>query len=174
MDLTDFALLLLRLWIGFVMIMHGFNHATSLEGTARWFDSVGFRSAKLNARLSAYAELAIGAGIAVGFLTSFALAGMVATVFVAFWAIHRFAGFFVFYRPDEGYEYVATLAIAGLVLAILGPGAASVDDAVGIAGSLDGAVGALIVLGGLAAGAAQAAVFWRKPEAKTDDSQGEA
>jgi putative oxidoreductase len=80
---------------------------------------------------------------------------------VAFWSIHRFAGFFVFHRPDEGYEYVATLAVVALVIAILGPGDFSLDSVLGI--DLDGVVGALIVAGGLLAGAGQLAVFWRRP-----------
>ncbi len=46
---------------------------------------------------------------------------LLATMFVAFWAIHRFVGFFVFHRPDEGYEYVFTLMAISLALAIAGP-----------------------------------------------------
>jgi putative oxidoreductase len=80
---------------------------------------------------------------------------------VAFWAIHRFAGFFVFHRPDEGYEYVAILTIVAFVIAILGPGAYSLDSVLGV--ELDGGIGALIVGLGLLAGAGQLAVFWRRP-----------
>ena len=146
------------------MIAHGVNHARSLDGTAKWFGSVGFRSPRLNAFLSAGNEIAIGVGLAVGLLTSVAAAALAATMLVAFWSIHRFVGFFVFHRPDEGYEYVATLAVAALVLALMGPGSVSVDAALGIASDLDGVVGALIFGLGLVAGAVQLAVFWRKPE----------
>lgn len=163
MESLDFATLLIRSWVGIVMVMHGINHGRSLEGTARWFEKVGFRSAQVNARMSAFAEIAIGLGIAAGLLTPFAIAGMVATMFVAFWSIHRFAGFFNFHRPDEGYEYVATLAVVGVALAIIGPGVASLDDALGIADDFDGIVGGAIALSGLLIGALQAAVFWRKP-----------
>lgn len=41
---------------------------------------------------------------------------------VAFGSIHRFGGFFVFARPDEGCEYVATLVVAATTLAKIGPG----------------------------------------------------
>ena len=118
----DVALLMLRLWAGIVIIAHGVNHARTLEGTARWFEKVGFRSPDLNARLSAGNEVAIGLALIAGLLTSAAAAGLAATMLVAFWSIHRFAGFFVFHRPDEGYEYVATLTVAMFVLGLLGPG----------------------------------------------------
>ena len=108
-------------------------------------------------------EIAVGVGLVAGLGTSLAAAGLATTMAVAFGAIHRFAGFFVFARPDEGYEYVATLAVAALTLGTLGPGAVSVDSVIGLADMLDGWVGLAIVIGGLAAGVAQLAMFWRRP-----------
>lgn len=163
MDQFDVALLILRLWAGFVIIAHGVNHGRSLEGTANWFASKGFRKPRLNAMLSAGNEIAIGIGLLAGLLTSVAAAGLAATMFVAFWSIHRFAGFFNFHRPDEGYEYVATLAVVSLALAIAGPGSASIDAAIGLAENLDGWVGVAIVAGGFVVAAGQLAMFWRKP-----------
>lgn len=164
MSTIDVALLLLRIWAGLVIIAHGVNHGRSLEGTARWFKSKGFRSPELNAFLSAAGEIAIGVALVIGLLTSLAAAGLAATMFVAFWTIHRFAGFFNFHRPDEGYEYVATLAVISLALAVAGPGSVSVDSALGIAEDLDGWVGAAIIGGGLLVAAGQLAMFWRRPE----------
>jgi putative oxidoreductase len=162
MNATDTVLLILRLWLAVVMLAHGINHGRTLEGTASWFESKGFRQPLLNARMSAAGELAIGLGIATGLLTAFAAAGLIATMTVAFGSIHRFAGFFVFKRPDEGYEYVATLAVAALALAVIGPGSASLDSAFGI-DMLNGWTGLIIALAGVAAGAVQLAVFWRRP-----------
>jgi putative oxidoreductase len=99
-----------------------------------------------------------------GFLTTFGAFGLIAVVSVAFWSIHRFAGFFVFSRPDEGYEYVATLALAALALAALGPGPWSVDAFVGVADDLDGWVGLGVAALGVVAAAGQLALFWRRPE----------
>ena len=161
MDPMDTAMLLIRAWIGVVMLAHGINHARTQEGTARWFEKIGFKSPQMNARLSALSELAIGAGLLVGLLTSVALAGTIATMAVAFWSVHRYAGFFVFRRPDEGYEYVTTLAVAALVIAIVGPGAYSLDAAFGLRDALDGWVGAAIALAGLVAAALQLATFYR-------------
>ncbi|HLF42806.1 MAG TPA: DoxX family protein [Acidimicrobiia bacterium] len=164
MSEVDFALTLLRVWAGIVVLAHGINHGRTLEGTANWFAKKGFRSAPLNAKISAANEIALGLGLISGLLTSVAAAGLAATMFVAFWAIHRFVGFFNFHRPDEGYEYVTTLAVASLVIAILGPGSVSIDSALGIADELDGWVGAGIVGAGLVVAFLQLAVFWRKPE----------
>ena len=165
MDEIDTAMLVLRVWMGIVMLAHGINHARTQEGTARWFEKVGFKSPELNARLSAANEIAIGLALIAGLLTTIAAAGLVATMLAAFWAIHRFAGFFVFHRPDEGYEYVATLSVAALALALVGPGSVSLDAVIGLDENLSGVVGAGIIGLGLLAGAGQLAVFWRKPVA---------
>jgi putative oxidoreductase len=163
MAAIDVVLLMLRLWVAIVMIAHGVNHGRTQEGTAKWFASKGFRSPELNARISALNEILIGLALIAGLLTSVAAAGVVATMFVAFWSIHRFAGFFNFRRPDEGWEYVATLSIIGISLAVLGPGRYSVDEALGIAGNLDEWVGLAIIGAGLLIAVGQLAVFWRKP-----------
>jgi len=159
----DVALLLLRVWAGIVIIAHGVNHGRTLEGTASWFASKGFKSAQLNARVSALSEIAVGLGLIAGFLTTLAAAALVATMFVAYWSIHRFAGFFNFHRPDEGWEYVATLSVVALALAIAGPGRYSVDHAIGFAENLDEWVGLAAIGAGLLAAAGQLATFWRKP-----------
>ena len=163
MSKIDIALLILRLWAGIVIIAHGINHGRSLEGTANWFAKVGFKAPHLNAFISAAMEITVGLALIAGLLTSVAAAGLAATMFVAFWSIHRFVGFFVFHRPDEGYEYVATLAVIALALAIMGPGSASVDAALGIDEALSGAIGAGIFGAGILAAAGQLATFWRKP-----------
>lgn len=160
---VDVALLLLRLWAGVVILAHGVNHGRSQEGTARWFASKGFRSPQLNARVSASSEIAVGLGLIAGFLTTLSAAVLVSTMFVAFWSIHRFAGFFVFHRPDEGWEYVATLSVVATALAIAGPGRFSVDQALGVAENLDEWVGLAAIGAGLLAAAGQLALFWRKP-----------
>lgn len=163
MDGLDAALLLLRAWVGLVMFAHGLNHARNQPGTTRWLAKVGFRSAGANARLSAGSEMVVGVALAAGFLTSPAAAGVVATMIVAFWAIHRHAGFFVFHRPDEGYEYVATLTAIAVALAVTGPGQVSIDAALSIDTVFDGWTGLGIVLLGVLVAVAQLALFLRRP-----------
>ena len=162
MTAIDVVLLIFRLWVAIVIIAHGVNHGRTQEGTAKWFASKGFSSPQLNARISALNEILIGLALIAGLLTSVAAAALVATMFVAFWSIHRFAGFFNFHRPDEGWEYVATLSVIGIALAVLGPGRYSVDEALGIAGNLDGWVGLAIIGAGVLVAVGQLAVFWRK------------
>ena len=65
----EVARLLLRLVIGSTMIAHGVKHGRTLEGTAKWFGSIGFRQPQLQAATSAAVE--IGAGGAAGQLAMF-------------------------------------------------------------------------------------------------------
>jgi putative oxidoreductase len=162
MEPIDIAMLVLRVGIGLVIVAHGVNHARSLEGTASWFESVGFKQARLQALASAVAEIGIGVLLVAGLLTPFASAGLIATMIVAFWSVHRTNGFFIF-RPGEGWEYVATLALTGLTIALAGPGRVSIDHAIGITEDLDGWAGAIIAAGGVFAAAGQLATFWRRP-----------
>ncbi|MDH3248475.1 MAG: DoxX family protein [Acidimicrobiia bacterium] len=162
MDTVDIGLLIIRSWVGLVILLHGVNHARGLDGTANWFESIGFRSARLQAINSAVVEIGAGAMLILGLGTSLAAAGIFATMFVAFWTVHRTNGFFIF-RPGEGYEYVSTLGLVAVGLAITGPGSASLDSALDIAETLDGWVGALIVGAGLAGAFGLLTIFW-KPE----------
>jgi putative oxidoreductase len=175
----DLALLLLRVTLGAVMIMHGKNHLWGkggVEGTARWFASLGFRPAKVHAYLSGYGELAAGAGLIVGLLTPFAAAAVISTMCVAGWAAHRPNGFFIF---RDGYEYVLVMGVATLLVAMFGPGGYSLDDAFGIvdyedpsSAGLVGRTGGLIALvGGVGSAALLLATSWRPSSVKkTEDA----
>lgn len=163
MDTLDLVLLTIRVWLGIVMIAHGIGHARNLDGTASWFESIGFRAAPLQARLSAVGELAIGTALILGLFTGPALAGLIATMTIAYWSVHRAAGFFVYARPDEGWEYVATLAIVAAALAVTGAGSVSVDAALGLDALLDGAIGLGLAGAGVLAGGLQLAATWRRP-----------
>ena len=55
------------------------------------------------------------------------------TLLVAFVTNHRKAGFFVFRRPTEGWEYIMNLVAALLAVACLGPGQWSLDNAINFA-----------------------------------------
>ena len=159
MESPDFAQLMLRIWLGIVIIAHGVNHGRTLGGTTNWFQSLGWQRARMQATLSSVAEIGIGLALIAGFLTPIAAAGLVATMFVAYLTVHRPNGFFIF-RPGEGYEYVATIAVAALTLAVIGAGNVSLDNAMGI-DNLTGWPGLAIGLGGLVVGALQVAMFWR-------------
>lgn len=165
------ALLLVRLIIGGVFLAHGIKHSRGRRRTTNWFASLGFKAPGLQWFLSAATEIGAGLLILFGLLTGLAALAIVATMVVAYWVNHRAAGFFItaFMKDGidvEGYEYVLTLAVTAAALAIAGPGKVSLDwvielDGVPLAALLDGWVGALLVVGGIAAAAAQLAAFWR-------------
>jgi putative oxidoreductase len=160
-DSVDWAMVVLRGVAGVVMLAHGIKHARGRAKTANWFGSIGFRMPELQWFASTATEIGVGVLLIVGLGTSFAAAGLVAVMVVAFWTVHRSAGFWVTARPDEGWEYVLVLASVGLAIAIAGPGAISIDAAMGIEDSLDGWVGAALIAGGVAAAGVQIAVFFR-------------
>ena len=164
-DSIDWAMMVLRGVAGVVLLAHGIKHARGRAKTANWFGSIGFRMPDLQWFASTATEVGVGILLIVGFGTSFAAAGLVAVMVVAFWTVHRAAGFWVTARPDEGWEYVLVLGSVGLAIAVAGPGAFSIDGALGVDGVLNGWVGAAVVGGGVLAAAVQIAVFFHPREA---------
>lgn len=164
MNELDLAAVLLRATLGVVMLAHGWNHLCGpggVKGTARWFGSMGLRPPRLHALASGWTELVAGTGLLLGLLTSLQCAAVVGVTAVALVTAHRTNGFFIF-RPGQGWEYVAVLALSAVALAVLGPGQASLDDAMGIAGDLDGGAGLALSAGlGLAGAALLLVSCWR-------------
>lgn len=161
MEPIDVAALILRVVLGTVMLAHGVKHARGRDKTSRWFGSIGFRSPQLQWFASTVTEIGVGVLLIVGFGTSLAVAGLVGIMTVAFVSVHRAAGFWITARPDEGYEYVLTLAAAAAALAMIGPGKLSIDRIVGVDVILDGWYGLAAVGIGIAAAAFQLVVFFR-------------
>ncbi|MBY6687793.1 DoxX family protein [Rhodococcus sp. BP-149] len=155
------ARLLLRAAVGGTMVAHGVKHARSLDGTAGWFGSIGFRQPALQARASAVVEIGTGAAIVAGAATPVAAAGVVGVMTVAAHSVHAENGFFI---TSEGWEYVMNLAVAAVALAGLGPGRWSVDESLGWGRSGGGARAAAVAAGlGAGAAAGQLALFHRRP-----------
>jgi putative oxidoreductase len=151
--------LLLRTVVGGTMVAHGVKHGRSLEGTAGWFSSIGFRHPRLQAQASAVVETGAGAALLAGLGTPLAAAAVVGTMGVAARTVHQPNGFFI---TGEGYEYVLNLAAASVALAGIGPGRWSVDRALGLDRRLHGLPALALAAGlGLAGTAAQLAAFWR-------------
>jgi putative oxidoreductase len=161
---VDFGLLVLRLSLGGVFLAHGINHIWGggrIPGTARWFESLGMKPGLWHAWTASISEVAGGALAVIGLLTPLAAAAVVGTMTVAWVTNHLHNGFFIF-RPGEGWEYVATLLLMGIVLSALGPGEWSVDAHVGQLSKLSGWWGLVIAVAAGAGGAgALLAVFWR-------------
>jgi putative oxidoreductase len=160
-DTANIALLIVRVALGIVLVAHGVKHFRNRAKTIGWTAGIGFSSPEIQWFFMSFAEIGAGLSLALGLLTSLGAAGLIALMAVAFWTVHRHAGFWITARPDEGWEYVFVLSAAAWALALLGPGEWAVDHALGIADDLDGGVGALIAAAGIAAAAAQLAVFFR-------------
>ena len=165
-DAVDLALLIFRCGIGAVMLAHGINHifgGGKIAGTAGWFGSLGMRPPLVQAWLASLTEIGAGIMLAAGLLTPLGAAGVVGTMTVAWIINHRGNGFFIF-RPGEGWEYVMTLLLCGVVLGAVGPGRWSLDEVLDIRDDLTGTTGILLAAGAGGGGAlALLAVAWRPP-----------
>ncbi len=167
-DAIDLALLIFRCGIGAVMLAHGINHIIGggkIAGTAGWFGSMGMKQPLMQAWLASITEIGAGLLLVLGLLTPFGAAGVVGVMAVAWVINHRGNGFFIF-RPGEGWEYVMSLLLCGIVLGAVGPGSWSLDEAFDIRDDLSGVTGlSIAALAGLGGSAVLLAVFWRPPHA---------
>ncbi|HRP07898.1 MAG TPA: DoxX family protein [Gemmatimonadales bacterium] len=130
----DEGLLIIRLAFGLTLAAHGAQKlfgmfgGYGIAGTAGWLDSQGFRPGRAMAIAAGSAETFGGLALAAGLLVPFTAGAIVATMIVAIWAVHRSAGFF---STNGGYELPLLIAAAALGIAATGPGALSVDAALG-------------------------------------------
>jgi putative oxidoreductase len=166
----DLALLMIRCTLGVVMLAHGINHifgGGKIEGTGKWFASMGMKPGPLHAWLASITEVGVGVLLVLGLFTPLAYAGVVGVMFVAWMINHRGNGFFIF-RPGEGWEYVMTLGLVAAAMGAVGPGSWSLDRALDIDDDLSGTWGLAISAGAGVLGATLLlAIFWRpdKPKA---------
>lgn len=132
MDNINFGLLLLRLCLGLFLAYHGYNKffgGGRIPGTTRWFASMGMKWPRAQALLAACTEIGAGVMFAAGFLTPLAAAGIIGVMVVAIVTEHWKVGFFIF-KPNQGWEYCATIAIGALSVATIGAGEWSIDHAI--------------------------------------------
>ncbi len=164
----DLAVLLLRAVFGVSLAYHGYNKffgPGGLDGTTGWFGSIGMRWPRWQARLAATTEVGAGLLFATGLLTPFAAAGIIGLMVVAIVVAHWKVGFFIF-KPDQGWEYCASIAVVALAVAVLGPQRWSFDHALGI--EINSWWGPVIALGGIAAALAQLTISYRPPRGEGD------
>jgi putative oxidoreductase len=161
----DAAMLVLRLALGLIMFMHGYNHffgGGRLPGAGRWFDSLGIRPGILHAWVVAVVEVVSGVLLGAGLFTPLAAAGAVGVLGVALIVVHRKNGFFVL---KEGYEYAGFIIVVASMIGVIGPGEWSLDHAFFGWRDVHGWAGFGLSFGiGMAAALGLLAVFWRPPE----------
>jgi putative oxidoreductase len=129
----DVGRLLLRLTIGGTFFVHGTQKLFGWfggygpEGTGQFFESLGLRPGRRNAIAAGATETGGGILIALGMATPLAAAGLSAIMITALRTAVWNEGF----KPATG-EHEVLLAAAALALTETGPGAPSLDSALGL------------------------------------------
>ena len=151
----DTGLLIARMVFGLLMAAHGTQKlfgwfgGYGLAGTAGFFEQLGFRPGRFFAATAAGSELAAGLLLAFGLLGPLGPALMIAVMVVAMATVHWQHGLFA---ATNGIEVPLLYSVAALALALTGPGAYSLDAALGLSWSSEVAwiAIALGVIGGFA------------------------
>jgi|SRR5690625_228603 len=132
---TDLALLIVRLVVGVLMMGHGAQKLLGwfgghgLAGTTGWLESMGLRPAGLWALSAGVAEMGGGLLLALGLLTPLGAIGVGAAMLMAILLVHGTK----LWVTDGGGEYNLVLVVTSIALILTGPGAYSLDAALGIA-----------------------------------------
>jgi putative oxidoreductase len=156
MTIADIGLLVLRLGLGLTFAAHGAQKAFGWwngPGAAGWrgaMERMGFRPVGFFAAVSTGIELVGGIFMALGLLTPFIAGLLIAQTVVIIAKAHWSKGFF---STAGGFEFPLSLGLAALAIALIGPGAVSLDGLLDVAWAPEQGL-ALIVLGALGGGIA--------------------
>ncbi|MFN7684507.1 MAG: DoxX family protein [Oligoflexia bacterium] len=129
MTSLDAAILILRVFIGPCLVVHGLGKLgivgpggpEALAGFSKWLGSLGVPFPAVQARMAMLAELVGGTCLFLGiFYVPAAIVSMV-TLLVAAAIGHRGGGYLITNHPP-GNEYALNLAVVCGVMALLGPG----------------------------------------------------
>ncbi len=125
-NLLNWGLVILRVVVGLVFAMHGFQKLTQsgISGVAGFFGSIGIPAAMLMAAIVIFVELLGGIALIVGVGTRIVALLLAIIMLVAILTVHLANGF---YASDGGVEFTLTLLAANLFLALAGAGSMSLD-----------------------------------------------
>jgi putative oxidoreductase len=158
----DVGLLVIRGAVGALMAGHGAQKLLGRAGggglnrTGEMFDSIGLRPARAMAAIAGLGELLGGLLFAVGLLTPLAAALIIAVMGAAIVTVHWRSGL---WNTQGGFEYNLVLMATAFAVAAIGPGAWSLDQALGV--DADGVTWALLALAAGALGTAVALIAGR-------------
>ena len=110
----DIALLLIRVGLGAVFVIHGWEKVTNMEGTIGFFASLGLSS--IWAYVVAYIELIGGLAVLLGSFTGWAAMLLAAVMVGAIGMVKLEQGFL------GGYEFDLVLFLSAVAVALAGPG----------------------------------------------------
>ena len=124
--LTAWGFLVLRLAVGFVFAMHGWQKFTEMgfEGVAGFFGSLGVPLPFVAAVVVTLVELVGGLALILGLGTRLVAALLAVDMAVALVLVHLPNGFAV---GNGGYEFVLVLLAVSVFFALSGPGRLSLD-----------------------------------------------
>jgi putative oxidoreductase len=168
---VDAGLFLLRAVVGVALVGHGTQKLFGWFGglgrhrTGVFFELLGYRPGVPFAVVAGVSEAAGGALLAFGFLTSLAGGAVVGVMLNAASAL-RGRGPWV---TNGGWEYPVVLASVGATMALTGPGAVSVDHALGIGWTTAWGAGGIA----LGVGAAIVTLLLRRPATPAPESGGQ-
>ena len=162
----DAGLLVARVVFGVLMAAHGSQKlfgwlgGYGIAGTGGFFESLGFKPGRLFALAAGLAEFGGGVLLALGLLQPVAAALIVSVMVVAAVTVHWQGGLFAM---TNGVEVPLLYAAAGAALGLTGPGAYSVDAALGLTQLWTPAVTLTLLALGFVGGLANVAL--RRPTA---------
>lgn len=134
--LIDTGLLVVRVIIGILFIGHGAQKlfgwfgGPGLVGTAGWLGSIGLRPARFWALAGALSEFGGGLLFLLGLLNPLGALGISAAMLTAIITVHWHKGF---WNSNGGIEFPLVNLATALGVALIGPGAYSLDAALGFA-----------------------------------------
>lgn len=115
---------ILRVVVGVIMTVHGFQKLSDLGATESNFANMGIPLPAVSALLATAGEFLGGLGLITGLLTRIAAFGVFCTMAVAVFAVHLPNGLLA---SNNGFEYPLTLLATALFFIAAGAGPISVD-----------------------------------------------
>jgi putative oxidoreductase len=152
----DLGLLIARMVFGLLLAAHGCQKlfgwfgGGGVRGTAPFFESLGFHQARFFVVAAGLGECGGGLLLAIGLLQPLAAAPIVSVMFVAIATVHWGKGLLA----PSGIEHPLLYLAAAVALALTGPGALSLDAALGLTPWWTPAANALALAAGAGGGIA--------------------
>ncbi|MFJ8261206.1 DoxX family protein [Rummeliibacillus sp. NPDC094406] len=128
--MMNIGLLIIRLVIGLLFIGHGAQKlfgwfgGYGIKGTGGWFESIGMKPGIAMAIFAGLGELVGGILFATGFITPIGGILIAGTMLMAIIKVHGANGL---WATSNGYEYNLTILAIAIGIALIGPGAYSLD-----------------------------------------------
>lgn len=123
---NDWALLILRVVLGVILIAHGYPKLRDLKGTSAWMGALGFRPGIVFALVAGILEVFGGLALIAGFLTQGIAVLVVLQFLVIIFKVNRAKGL------KGGYELDLLIAATAALLATTGGGLFGLDNTFGI------------------------------------------